>query len=177
MTDAWSITHGYHDAGGAWHDTEPDVRAALAGAMGADQHELPPPVPPMRFVAAGQPHPLPGPADVVLEDGAVLASLTELPPDLPLGYHTVRRADSPDPVRLVVTPRRCPEPGRAWGWATQLYALRSTASWGMGDLADLRRLASWTTSVGGGVVMINPLHATAPVPDQQPSPYYAASRV
>src|SRR4051794_22516444 len=44
-------------------------------------------------------------------------------------------------------PPRCPLPsGRAWGWAAQLYAARSTGSWGIGDLMDLDRLARWARS-------------------------------
>src|SRR3982074_2378925 len=35
-----------------------------------------------------------------------------------------------------------PPPKRAWGWAIQLYALRSRESWGVGHLAALRRLRS-----------------------------------
>src|SRR5437764_14906170 len=42
------------------------------------------------------------------------------------------------------SPPRCPLPSvRAWGWAAQLYATRSTASWGIGDRTDLECLAVW----------------------------------
>ena len=73
---------------------------------------------------------------------------------------------------------RCPAPpaGRHWGVAVQLYATRSESSWGIGDLSDLARLASWAESVGARFVLINPLHAVAPTHPQQPSPYYPASR-
>ena len=75
------------------------------------------------------------------------------------------------------SPPRCPLPsGRAWGWAAQLYATRSTASWGIGDLMDLERLAIWAAEKGAGFVLINPLHAAAPVLPQDPSPYYPSSR-
>jgi 4-alpha-glucanotransferase len=72
---------------------------------------------------------------------------------------------------------RCYLPGglRTWGWAVQLYALRSRASWGMGDLTDLRTLVSDAASMDG-VVLINPLHAVARHLPQEPSPYYASSR-
>src|SRR5439155_12034068 len=72
---------------------------------------------------------------------------------------------------------RCPLPsGRAWGWAAQIYAVRSGASWGIGDLMDLDRLARWAHEKGAGFVLINPLHAAAPVLPQNPSPYYPSSR-
>jgi 4-alpha-glucanotransferase len=71
----------------------------------------------------------------------------------------------------------CPlPPVRAWGWAAQLYAARSNASWGIGDLMDLDRLARWAHEQGAGFVLVNPLHAATPVLPQNPSPYYPSSR-
>jgi 4-alpha-glucanotransferase len=58
----------------------------------------------------------------------------------------------------------------------QLYAMRSRTSWGIGDLHDLRTMTRWTASNGGGLVLVNPLHATPPTPPLQDSPYYPASR-
>lgn len=174
--DAWSITNGYHDTAGQWHPTSPDVRAALIEAMGGGEHDVAPAAPPMRFVAAGESVALDGPSDVTLEDGTALAGVTALPPDLPIGYHHLAPVDGRARTRLVVSPRRCPEAPRAWGWAVQLYALRSAASWGIGDLGDLAELARWSAGRGAGVVMTNPLHAGPPTPDQDPSPYYASSR-
>jgi 4-alpha-glucanotransferase len=64
-----------------------------------------------------------------------------------------------------------------WGWAVQLYALRSAESWGMGDLGDLRRLSRWSAAdLGAGILLVNPLHAASPVLPQQPSPYFPSSR-
>jgi 4-alpha-glucanotransferase len=65
---------------------------------------------------------------------------------------------------------------KTWGWGIQLYAARSRASWGIGDLADLRDLCAWTHQLGGGAVMLNPLAAPAPVNPIEPSPYYPSSR-
>ena len=81
-------------------------------------------------------------------------------------------------VRLIVTPPACHLPPglRVWGWAAQLYAVRSTTSWGMGDLADLAALGRWSRSLGAGVVLLNPLHAALPGHPQQASPYYPSSR-
>jgi 4-alpha-glucanotransferase len=60
----------------------------------------------------------------------------------------------------------------------QLYGARSKASWGIGDLGDLRRIASWKRSgLGGGMLMVNPLHAVAPTAHQQNSPYLPTSRL
>jgi len=41
--------------------------------------------------------------------------------------------------------------GRSWGFAVQLYSLRSRASWGHGDLHDLAELAAWSArDLGAG---------------------------
>ena len=177
MSDAWSISDGFWDIDGTWRPTPATTRDALRAAMGADDRDAPPPPPPLRFVEGGTGPPLARTSDVVLEDGTTLSGVTALPPDLPYGYHEIVPLDGGDTVRLVVTPRRCRLPERAWGWAAQLYALRSAASWGMGDLGDLRELAAWSARLGAGVLMVNPLHAAAPTEPQQPSPYSPTSRL
>jgi 4-alpha-glucanotransferase len=79
-----------------------------------------------------------------------------------------------------VAPARCHLPpslaagGRAWGWAVQLYAMRSRASWGIGDLEDLAGLLAATAPLGAGFALVNPLHAASP---SEPSPYHPSSRV
>ena len=57
-----------------------------------------------------------------------------------------------------------------------MYAARSRRSWGIGDLADLRRLGRWAAGSGAGIALINPLAAATPVVPQQASPYYPSSR-
>lgn len=176
MSDAWSITDGYNDVQGGWHATSDDTREALRAAMGAEG-AAPPAPPPMWFVRHGEGRGLDAACDLALEDGTYLSSLTSLPPDLPLGYHDLMPLDGGSVTRLVVAPASCPLPERMWGWAVQLYSLRSAHSWGMGDLGDLRHLAGWTAKLGGRVMMINPLHANPPCTPQQPSPYFASSRI
>src|SRR6202171_6147184 len=48
-------------------------------------------------------------------------------------------------------------PERTWGWAIQLYALRSRDSSGIGDLGDLRRLGRWSKKRGASSVVLRPL--------------------
>lgn len=67
-------------------------------------------------------------------------------------------------------------PQRAWGWAIQLYAVRSKDSWGIGDLSDLRQFGRWARSTGASVVQISPLGAQPPALPQQFCPYYSSSR-
>ncbi len=85
-----------------------------------------------------------------------------------------------EPTRLdqgQVSDGRCtPPPERGWGWAVQLYAARSRDSWGIGDLADLRRLGRWARSAGASVVQISPLGAQPPTSPYQACPYYSSSR-
>src|SRR5450759_296331 len=69
-----------------------------------------------------------------------------------------------------------PAPKRAWGWAVQPYAVRSKDSWGIGDMADLRRLARWSRREGASLILLNPLGAQTPTLPHEASPYYASSR-
>ncbi|HEY1419500.1 MAG TPA: 4-alpha-glucanotransferase [Candidatus Dormibacteraeota bacterium] len=86
--------------------------------------------------------------------------------------------DRPPRLRLpgITTEPCAPAPARTWGWAVQLYSLRSKASWGVGDLADLRRFARWSRRAGASVMLVNPLGAQNPVLPYGASPYYASSR-
>ncbi len=172
--DSWGISDGYWDVAGTWHSTDDDVRVALLQAMGAEGDS--PPGSRYWSVTAGEAHYLDSLCEVQLEDGTLLPAVAQLPPDLPVGYHELHPLDGGSVTPLVVAPRRLPEPPRAWGWSTQLYALRSRWSWGVGDLGDLRDLLRWTATLGGRALLVNPLHANTPVGVQQPSPYYPSSR-
>ena len=118
-------------------------------------------------------------------DGTWVGEATfEIPADLPLGYHTLRAASGhrEAAMPLVVTPVWLGMPAsvgdrRAWGFATQLYSVRSQQSWGVGDLADLEDLAVWSAGEHqADFVLVNPLHAAEPVPPMEPSPYLPTSR-
>ena len=178
-TDVWGIDDGYEDALGVWHPTPPTTRLALLAAMGVDPSaQSAPPAAPVQVVRPQHVTPLAGPAEVTLEDGTVLQIAATLPPDLPLGYHTLRPLDGGAAVQLIVSPGHCwgPRPPRQWGWAVQLYAMRSHQSWGIGDLADLRRLAHWSATAAGGPPLgqsvagrpTGPPAATEPLFSQQP---------
>ncbi len=98
-----------------------------------------------------------------------------LPAGLAPGWYSLTSENRHTTV--LVAPPRLPEPPRTWGWMLQLYALHSTRSWGLGDLADLREFVAWTaTAHDGGAVLVNPLHAVTPTTPIQPSPYYPSSR-
>ena len=107
-----------------------------------------------------------------------------VPAGLPLGYHRLHAESGADTAdcALVVTPARLTSPPalgprRTWGLAAQLYSVRSRGSWGVGDLGDLADLATWAAVAhGAGFVLINPLHAAAPVAPMEPSPYLPVTR-
>jgi len=119
-----------------------------------------------------------------IADTLVSEANFELPVDLPLGYHTLhaRSADSEASCTVIVTPPYLGVPPRmgsrrTWGLATQLYSLRSSRSWGVGDLVDMTDLAVWAGStLDAGYVLVNPLHAAEPVAPLEPSPYLPTSR-
>ena len=132
----------------------------------------------MLVVTGGETANLPGRWLLGTEDGGEVAVDDVLPPDVPLGYHRLRREDDGHTMRLIVAPFAChlPPEERTWGWAVQLYAARSRASWGMGDLGDLARLGAWSAAQGAAMAMVNPLHAALPTAPQQASPYSPSSR-
>jgi 4-alpha-glucanotransferase len=83
-------------------------------------------------------------------------------------------ADRAGPMEAAVAPFPA---RRSWGFATQLYSVRSRASWGHGDLHDLSDLAVWSgRDLGADFVLVNPLHAAEPQPPVSPSPYLPMSR-
>jgi 4-alpha-glucanotransferase len=134
---------------------------------------------PFYVMKPGQTMRLDGPTDLKLEDGTVLPVVTALPPDLPLGYHALWSPEGEPIGHLIVSPRQCywPPAWHSWGWAVQLYALRSADSWGFGDLLDLQHLAHWSSAeLGAGMLLVNPLNAATPVIPQEPSPYFPSSR-
>ncbi|MEA2670194.1 MAG: 4-alpha-glucanotransferase [Chloroflexota bacterium] len=176
---AWGVLTGFQDATGTWRTASPETVAAVLEALGADR-ERPETDGGVMVVRAGRRPRMEAPATVVLEDGTDLGvARGRLPAGLPLGYHRLVREDGSE-TRLIVSPGRChlPPALRTWGWAVQLYALRSAASWGMGDLADLAELGRRSAAeMGAGMLLVNPLHAAAPTLPQQPSPYFPSSRL
>ncbi|HKF75250.1 MAG TPA: 4-alpha-glucanotransferase [Candidatus Dormibacteraeota bacterium] len=172
----WGVSPGYDDIDGRWVPADPATVARVLAAMGATDGG--PPDPPLVFAGVGQALRLDEPAEVLTEDGATVPAEQGLPGGLPAGYHRLRRLRDGAIRRLVVSPGRChlaPEL-RAWGWAAQLYAVRSRRSWGIGDLADLRELAAWAAGLGAAALLVNPLDAPLPVVPQERSPYYPSSR-
>ena len=119
-------------------------------------------------------------------DGHLVGVATfEVPGDLPTGWHRLKAmpdAAPPATATLIVTPQQLTLPAAlgdraATGLMTQLYQVRSASSWGIGDLADLAALATWSAErLGAEFVLVNPLHAAEPVVPMEPSPYLPTTR-
>lgn len=178
-TDAWGIDDGWWSTDGTWRPAEPDTQAALRAAMGADPGADAPPAGPGIVVARpGAATSLLGPARLVLEDGTDAGVVEVVPPDVPVGLHALLGPDGEPYATVLAGPGRChlPEGWRTWGLVAQVPTSRSRASWGIGDLADVRALATWIAREGGGALGLSPLHAPTPLPPLPTSPYSPSSR-
>lgn len=133
---------------------------------------------------------------VTLENGEAYDGVTVLPDlnsghpilsldaDLPMGYHTldVQADGRTGHATIIAAPARIPVPDKVaeqqrWGWMTQMYSVRSHDSWGVGDYGDLKRLLiDAAHESGADFMLINPIHAGAPIPPLEPSPYLPESR-
>jgi 4-alpha-glucanotransferase len=171
---AWGVATEYEDAVGELQRVPEATVRWILEEMGATPDGPPRDAVPLVLRPGGRLPP--GRWRLLAEDGGEAAIAGALPPDAPLGYHRLAGEDGAERP-LIVSPGRCVLPERAWGWAAQLYALRSGRSWGMGDLGDLRRLAAWAGSRGAGAILLNPLHADMPGRPAQPSPYSPSSRL
>ncbi len=117
-------------------------------------------------------------------DGEQIGRASFLAPgDLPLGWHTLRATLEDGSIAecaFAMTPDRLDEPkiatSRSWGVAAQLYSVRSSKSWGIGDFSDLADLNAVFGHEGADFLQINPVHAAEPVGHMSPSPYLPVTR-
>ncbi len=109
-----------------------------------------------------------------------------LPNNLPWGYHeltlTRKRRKSPYKMTLVITPAKCYKQEsllceeKMWGPTIQLYALRTSHNWGIGDFGDLKQLIGEVASRGADFIGLNPIHSLFPANPEAASPYSPSSR-
>jgi 4-alpha-glucanotransferase len=177
-TDGFGIASHYQDAFGKRHRVSSATRSAIRAAMRSTDRPRAGLETKLRFLKPGEPFSFAEPFELTLEDGTLLKPARGPLCDLPIGYHSMRNLEDGRQTKLFVRPETCylPESTASWGWAVQLYALRSKRSWGMGDLRDLRQFGRWSAGLGGQFTLSSPLGAATPILPQQPSPYFPSSR-
>jgi (1->4)-alpha-D-glucan 1-alpha-D-glucosylmutase len=107
-----------------------------------------------------------------------------LPVGLPLGYHELKVSvgQLSGFCQLISAPKQCYQPpefadnNKLWGIASQLYSLRSSRNWGLGQFSDLNALIRIVSEAGGAFVGLNPFNAVSVFNMDQNSPYSATSR-
>lgn len=104
-------------------------------------------------------------------------------PELEQGYHqlTVSNGKTKSSSHIIVAPQTCFNPKEAtsdkiWGYAAQLYSLRSENNWGLGDFGDLNKLVKKSAVQGASLVGLNPLHPLYLNNPAHRSPYSPTSR-
>jgi (1->4)-alpha-D-glucan 1-alpha-D-glucosylmutase len=106
-----------------------------------------------------------------------------LPAGISFGYHELRLPSLGCGAPLLVAPARCfvPPPleqgKRNWGVSVQLYAVRSSCNWGIGDFSDLATVAAAAGQAGASFIGLNPLHARHLARPDEASPYAPSSRL
>lgn len=118
-------------------------------------------------------------------DGLLTGRATfQVPATLPQGWHTLHAhledGTTVSSTLIVVPnslqPAAVADDQRKWGIAAQMYSTRSHTSWGMGDAQDLADLATYCAQQGADFLLINPVHAQAPVSPIENSPYLPVTR-
>ncbi len=99
---------------------------------------------------------------------------------LDLGYHELDAGKRSTTIIAVpahaYVPAALEESGR-WGFAVQLYSLRSEHNWGIGDFTDLAEFAGLAASAGADTIALNPLHQLHLPDPARASPYSPNSRL
>ncbi|MGD9919506.1 MAG: 4-alpha-glucanotransferase [Paenirhodobacter sp.] len=146
-------------------------------------------VPKLLTTETGRPTPLPArltarrkTAEITGEDGVTTRlTLVEgaLPPIAVPGYYTL--ALGAEAITLAVAPPRCMTfddigPGKFWGPAVQIPALRGARAGAFGDFGTLAETVDLFAARGADALMINPVHALFPGYGKDFSPYSPSSR-
>ena len=100
---------------------------------------------------------------------------------VPLGYQklTIEIDQQTITARLAVCPDRAyslSNSKKIWGITCQLYTLKSSTNWGMGDFGDLPQLIQLAKEQGADMIGLNPLHALLSDRVDTPSPYSPSDR-
>jgi 4-alpha-glucanotransferase len=118
----------------------------------------------------------------VIAKGETRDRVIAWPSDLPVGAYRLHLTDASavtEEVPLIVAPQRAfgGDFDRCWLLAVQLYGIRSTRNWGIGDFTDLEGLIELAGHLGAEGVGLNPLHALFDDRPADCSPYSPNSRL
>jgi len=117
----------------------------------------------------------------VIAEGEAADRVIAWPPDLPIGSYRLQLADASftEQAPLIVAPAMAfgGDFERSWLLAVQLYGVRSSRNWGIGDFTDLQGLIALAADLGADGVGLNPLHALFDDRPADCSPYSPNSRL
>lgn len=147
LAAACGVTNGYHDISGAWHGTSDETRQALLAGMGIDAYS---------------------------EEQAAFA-LEQLGPRELAPAREASAIDFPAPDLAAVVEDRLGG-DQAFGIYANLYTLRDSSRFGIGDLGALGELVERSAGSGADFVAVNPLHALE-ISGPDASPYTPRSRL
>ncbi|MCJ2186024.1 4-alpha-glucanotransferase [Novosphingobium beihaiensis] len=199
LAEAIGLARTWWDVDGAQQTVSDTSLASIAGALGYPagsaaqiaqslaQLEAERRQPPAMIVTeVGQPTPLPASlarAELTGEDGRTVALPVDrwtLPPIEEPGYYRLSLAGHD--CTLAVAPKSCPTvhdfaPGKLWGPAVQIPALRADAARPFGSFGELDEAVRLFAAHGADVLAINPVHALFPGNGKGFSPYSPSSRL
>ena len=117
----------------------------------------------------------------VIAEGEAADRVIAWPPDLPIGSYRLQLADASftEQAPLIVAPAMAfgGDFERSWLLAVQLYGVRSSRNWGIGDFTDLQGLIAIAADLGADGIGLNPLHALFDDRPADCSPYSPNSRL
>jgi 4-alpha-glucanotransferase len=118
----------------------------------------------------------------VIAQGETDSRIINWPSDLAVGSYRLQLTDASllsEQLPFIVAPPTAfgGDFDRSWIVAVQLYGVRSSRNWGMGDFTDLEGLIELAAALGAGGVGLNPLHALFDDRPADCSPYSPNSRL
>ena len=103
---------------------------------------------------------------------------------LPIGYYDLELTTNKATYHtmIAVAPEKCyvfdkQGKDKLFGFALQLYSLKSHRNWGIGDFTDLMNMVNLTADNGGDVIGLNPLNVLQYCYPENASPYASISRL
>lgn len=128
-------------------------------------------------VLVGTERPLSADLVAVRLDGGDVVAAPGSTARLPIGVHALLDPSGVIRAYLAIVPGRLLPPPRSWAFSALPRCLRSARSWGVGDFADLARLARWCAESEAVYLFLGPTAAGRVRPPVHSSPYSPSSRL